>query len=89
MSILELVVLAIVADVVPPAGREPLSPADRFAFTEGNPAYRAEELYRWLAWTAFDSITEEEIAFGLDPLINSAGRILRADLAGGITAGRR
>lgn len=81
VSILELVVLAIVADVVPLRGENRYLLQIGLPLLKGTRRTGLRELYRVTGLDSLDSITEEEIAFGLAPLINSAGRILRADLA--------
>lgn len=78
---LELLVLAIVADVVPLRGE------NRYLLQTGLPLLQEtqraglKELYRIAGVDNLEMITEEDIAYGLAPLINSAGRVLRADLA--------
>ncbi|HOA40121.1 MAG TPA: single-stranded-DNA-specific exonuclease RecJ [Halanaerobiales bacterium] len=78
---LELLVLAIVADVVPLQGENRYLLQKGLPLLPGTRRCGLKELYRIAGIDKLDNITEEEIAFGLAPLINSAGRIKKADLA--------
>lgn len=78
---LELLALAIVADVVPLRGE------NRFLLQEGLPLLADPlhtgliQLLKTAGISDPQNITEEDIAFRIAPMINSAGRIERADLA--------
>ncbi len=78
---LDLLSLAIVADVVP------LLEENRYLLQIGLPALASTkrpgliELFKVAGIINLENITEEDIAFRVAPMINSAGRILKAELA--------
>ncbi|MFW6022114.1 MAG: single-stranded-DNA-specific exonuclease RecJ [Halanaerobiaceae bacterium] len=78
---LDLLSLAIVADVVP------LLEENRYLLQIGLPLLAETErmglkaLFKTVGINDPTKITEEDIAFRIAPMINSAGRILKADLA--------
>ncbi|MFW6266204.1 MAG: single-stranded-DNA-specific exonuclease RecJ [Halanaerobiales bacterium] len=79
-NLLDLLSLALVADVVPLRGE------NRYLLKMGMARLKNTErpgILSLFAWTGVDNslLTEEDIAFRLAPVLNAAGRIEHADLA--------